>query len=370
MKITAGLGSIDEYIRFAEAGADEFFCGYVPYSWAKKYGTVMPLNRREVFCYNVQLGSYSELEILSAMIKKYRKPVHLTFNSLYYIPQQYPEIAEIIQNCMKLGFCSYIIADPALILYLRNHGTDCDIHLSGETGEINSRMVDVLQRQKLKRVIFHRKNTFEDMQSVIHAEQLAGGERAQTEFEAFILNEMCQFSGAFCNSLHCDEMGYLCRVPYHLENIAKKDRLCMYASDYNSSDFDKINECKSVNGERHSWQMSEVSDKESVEVEDILEDETWLKRYDDTGYLCGETGCGLCALYQLQKAGITHLKLVGRGNYTDFMEKDIRNLRRALDILNRNIKNLQQDQNNEKIFQQQIKQTIFPNGCSENCYYR
>lgn len=25
MKITAGLGSIDEYIRFAKAGADEFF---------------------------------------------------------------------------------------------------------------------------------------------------------------------------------------------------------------------------------------------------------------------------------------------------------------------------------------------------------
>lgn len=52
------------------------------------------------------------------------------------------------------------------------------------------------------------------------------------------------------------------------------------------------------------------------------------------------------------------------------VDQDIRNLRRALDILNRNIKNLQQDQNNEKIFQQQIKQTIFPNGCSENCYYR
>ena len=61
MKITAGLGSIDEYIRFAEAGADEFFCGYVPYSWAKKYGTVMALNRREVFCYNVArfVGAYA-----------------------------------------------------------------------------------------------------------------------------------------------------------------------------------------------------------------------------------------------------------------------------------------------------------------------
>lgn len=69
MKITVGLGSIDEYERFVQAGADEFFCGYVPFSWAEKYGTVMPLNRREVLCCNVQLGAYSELEILSRMVK-------------------------------------------------------------------------------------------------------------------------------------------------------------------------------------------------------------------------------------------------------------------------------------------------------------
>ena len=63
MKLTVGLGSVDEYIRFSEAGADEFFCGYVPYSWTQKYDTMMPLNRREVLCSNVQLGAFSELEI-------------------------------------------------------------------------------------------------------------------------------------------------------------------------------------------------------------------------------------------------------------------------------------------------------------------
>ena len=36
-------------------------------------------------------------------MKKYEKPVHLTFNSLYYIPEQYPEIAGIISQCMKIG---------------------------------------------------------------------------------------------------------------------------------------------------------------------------------------------------------------------------------------------------------------------------
>ena len=207
MKIVAGLGSIDEYIKFAEAGADEFFCGYVPYSWSQKYGTVLPLNRREVLCYNVQLGAFSELEILSGMMKKYEKPVHLTFNSLYYIPEQYPEIAGIISQCMKIGFHSYIIADPALMVYLRENGINCEIHLSGGCGEINSQMVASLAKMRLKRVIFHRKNTFEDMKAVVDKCGKKDGTEGVPEFEAFVLNEMCQFTGAFCNSLHCDEMG-------------------------------------------------------------------------------------------------------------------------------------------------------------------
>lgn len=318
MKIVAGMGSIDEYERFVEASADEFFCGYVPYSWSKKYGTIMPLNRREVLCYNVQLGAFSELEILSDMIKKYKKPVHLTFNSLYYLPEQYLEIADIIRQCMSLGFRSYIIADPALLVYLRENNVDCEIHLSGETGEVNSQMANFFAEFGLKRLIFHRKNTFQDMASVTEKCKKI------SEFEAFILNEQCQFTGAFCNSLHCDEMGYLCRVPYQIGTISREEA---------------ENATENL--------IAEVTETE--------------KNYDDTGYLCGETGCGLCALYQLQKAGITHLKLVGRGNYVDYMEKDIRNLRKALDIL--------ENAENEADFIHEMKKNIFSGGCSGNCYY-
>lgn len=35
MKIVAGFGSVDEYIPYVLAGADELFCGYVPYNWTK-----------------------------------------------------------------------------------------------------------------------------------------------------------------------------------------------------------------------------------------------------------------------------------------------------------------------------------------------
>ncbi len=346
MKIVAGFGSIDEYIPYVKAGADEFFCGYVPYSWTEKYGTLLPLNRREVLCSNVQLGAFSELEILAAMIKKYKKQVHLTFNSLYYIPEQYPELANIIIRCMSIGFQSFIIADPALFLYLRQQKINCDIHLSGETAEVNSEMLKSFEKRNPKRLIFHRKNSIEDMRSIISK---AG---QTTEFEAFALNEMCQFTGAFCNSLHCDEMCHLCLVPYELgqigECVSAENRLKTSALPVKLQE----NEMKNIGSAKN------------------------VDEPEDDSYLCGQTGCGLCALYQLEKAGVTHLKLVGRGNYTDYMERDIRNLRQALEIL-KDVLNMEKTGNipaglkGEETYISQMKKELFgPVGrCSGMCYY-
>ena len=325
MKIVAGLGSIDEYETFVKAGADEFFCGYVPFSWAEKYGVIHPLNRREVLFYNVQIGSMSELQILKKMVDYYGKPVELTFNSIYYTGEQYPVIAEIIIQCMAAGFENFIIADPALMLYLRQQKINCGIHLSGETAEVNRGMLEQMLPFGIRRVIFHRKNSLEDMQSCIKEADFPH------EYEAFILNELCHFSGAFCNSLHCDELTHLCRVPYELGNLHKKEE-------------------------------TDAAQKDVAETDRIQGKEGKGLPLDEDGYLTGSTGCGLCALYRMKQVGITHLKLVGRGNYTDFMEKDIRQLRKALDILEKS--------DNELQYQKKMKASLFPDGCSRNCYYR
>lgn len=325
MKIVAGLGSIDEYETFVKAGADEFFCGYVPFSWAEKYSVIHPLNRREVLFYNVQIGSMSELQILKKMVDYYGKPVKLTFNSIYYTGEQYPVIAEIITQCMAAGFENFIIADPTLMLYLRQQKINCGIHLSGETAEVNRGMLEQMLPFGIRRVIFHRKNSLEDMQSCIKEADFPH------EYEAFILNELCHFSGAFCNSLHCDELTHLCRVPYELGNLHKKEE-------------------------------TDAAQKDVAETDRIQGKEGKGLPLDEDGYLTGSTGCGLCALYRMKQVGITHLKLVGRGNYTDFMEKDIRQLRKALDILEKS--------DNELQYQRKMKASLFPDGCSQNCYYR
>ena len=351
MKIVAGLGSIDEYETFVKAGADELFCGYVPFSWAEKYGVFQPLNRREVLFYNVQIGSMSELMILKKMMDYYGKPVKLTFNSLSYTNEQYPLIAEIISQCMAAGFTDFIIADMALILYLRQQNIPCKIHVSGELSEVNRGMIEQLLPFGIKRIIFHRKNSLEDMRSCISYLTEKKQERVlawkdcctdeipdvPAEFEAFVLNELCHFSGAFCNSLHCDELTHLCRVPYELGNVREQPPV------------NRKNSKENILCAQNLLQVQEKNDEPSEEA------------FDADGYLTGSTGCGLCALYQLKQAGITHLKLVGRGNYTDFMEKDIRQLKKALQILD--------NVDNEQEFLFEMKKTLFPKGCSNRCYY-
>ena len=161
------------------------------------------------------------------------------------------------------------------------------------------------------------------MASMIAAGKTAGEKRSRTEFEAFVLNELCQFSGSFCNSLHCDELGHLCRVPYWLRPQKAEDP---------------------------GW-------KKRLEV---IRKEESVPETDD--YLCGAGGCGLCALYRLQKAGITHLKLVGRGNHSEDMKADIQNLHKSLTIL--------KTAGSEAEYCRQMKQQIFPGGCSRQCYYR
>lgn len=327
MKIVAGLGSIDEYIPYVKAGADELFCGYIPEKWALKYGMKSPLNRREVMYYNVQIGSESELLILSEMVKKYGVPVTITFNSLYYLPQQYSLIIDIIEQCVAMGFDSFIVADPALLYYMRNNAGigNIKIYLSGETAEVNHLMIEEFCKYGINRVIFHRKNSLEDMAQII-----ANMERRNRslEYEAFVLNEKCHFTGAFCNSLHCDELAHICRLPYKLGNL-------------------KTN-------------MTGCGNVKNMELDINESDESSEDSKND--YITGKSGCGLCALWKMHEMGVTHLKLVSRGNYVDDTINDIEQLKNALTILDNTL--------NEEEYMCNMKKMLFKDGrCSGNCYY-
>ncbi|MBO4367324.1 MAG: U32 family peptidase, partial [Clostridia bacterium] len=212
MKITAGLGSIDDYEAYVKAGADELFAGCVPAAWQKRFGLQTPFNRREVLCSNVQLGSQSELEILSDLITRYKAPVCITVNSPFYPPEEYGFITETMLSLADMGFDSFIIADPGLLLCLHEEGlaSRLRLYISGEAGEFNTPAVREYTRLGACRVIFHRKVPVEDMRHITTA---CGNGIA---YEAFAMNEKCHYNGAWCATLHTDDLPPMCRVPYIL----------------------------------------------------------------------------------------------------------------------------------------------------------
>ena len=105
------------------------------------------------------------------------------------------------------------------MLYVREEGLDCEIHVSGEVGEENSPMLAMIQKWTPKRIIFHRKVPIEDMKTMIQQGCMGS---AAMEYEAFVLNERCQFNGAYCQSLHCDELGHICQIPYELGSLERR----------------------------------------------------------------------------------------------------------------------------------------------------
>ena len=316
MKITVGLAGCKQYPLYAASGADEVFCGYVPESWTRRYGLSLPLNRRETRFFPVQLGGKNELRILKYMRQDLGVPVTLTFNALCYRPEQYEQIACIMEDCAEEGFDTFIVADPGLMVHLCGtplHGK-IRIHVSGEFGAMNRYGMEEVRRLGADRVIFHRRTGIGNMASMIRADREAHPD-APLETEVFVMNEMCHFTGAYCNSLHCDEMAHACHLPWRLAPL-----------------------------ERGAVPPPAASPGRDE------------NRYGTPGF----SGCGLCALPRLERAGVKVLKVVGRGADPEDMVRDITAVRKALTILNEQA---------EDGFENAMKEACFPDGCGGNCYY-
>lgn len=311
-KIVAGLGSLDAFDAYVDAGADELFAGFVPAEWLERCGVVLPLNRREVLLYPTQIASMADMRTLSRLSREAKVPVALTINAVFYAPEQYEAVRGLIEDMLDAGFSRFILADPALLLYLRRVGCRARIHLSGEIGAFSVPALSLLDGPDVSRVILHRGTGLDEMAKIARA--FPG-----RELEAFILNERCHYTGALCASLHADELPHLCRVSGELGGVYAAPP-CPSAP------------CRPSSGEHTPGAAADP---------DAL----------------GVGGCGLCAIPTLRRAGVTHLKLVGRGNRPERMVRDIRALKTALTLP-------------ASDFPNEMKRRLFPSGCPGTCYYR
>jgi len=323
MKILAPLSAVDNYEILNDVGADEFFCGFIPYEWLKKFCNLSAMNRRE-YMYTSNICFYDELSILRKKVDKYKAPVKITLNSLYYTDEQYKILIPIIKRIIDIGFDTFIIADLALIIYLREKGIKCNIHLSGEAAEINNLSMEFFSQFHIQRFIFHRKNSLDDMASCIKSNT-----KMNLEYEAFVLNELCTYSGAFCNSIHCEELENACSIPFQMSRVHSESRL-FHSVDRTFKLIQKMERNHIADGRKNQ-------------------------------HFFGSTGCGVCRLNRMKQIGVTNLKVVGRGKNIDLLKDDIILLRKMVDLTCNDLV--------DKEFTGLVKEKLLGNHCSNLCYY-
>ncbi len=275
--MTVGLGCADDLEDYVRAGADEVFCGYVSEEWMASFGVLRPLNRRESVWVNAQAGPITEMRILRERADRLRVPVAVALNAPVLSPEQLPLFARTAETLVGEGFDSLIVGTMSALLCLHERGLDrrCRIHVSGEFGEVNRGLLPLLWEMGARRLIFHRKAAFEDMRLLKAAMDRLG---TDMETEAFAMNELCHYTGAYCATLHGDLTVPMCRMP------------------------------RVPGGITH---------KKTPPAADLA---------------AGGTGCALCALRDLRESGVTVVKVVGRGAKKADMLQSISLLRDALDL--------------------------------------
>jgi collagenase-like PrtC family protease len=344
LKITAPFREKEEVLPLLKAGADELYCGYLPFEWEKAYTDLEFEQKRKSGCFT------SLKKIKDAVDLAHRKntPVYLALNGLY-VQKQYRLLLKVISQLDKVNLDGYIVADIGLLLALRGLGFNRQLHLSSLGTAFNSEAACFYRKLGVTRIVLERQVSLESMRVI--AQKNPG-----IEFEAFILNHLCANINGFCAFTH--HFGIDTRQKL-VASYGTKKQLIEAATVYDPDEFSVARSIKDACSAKFSISTFDLKKRKVARnIKPIF-----------CRHLLDGVECGACALYDLTKTNIKALKIVGRQLGVKDRLVSVRFIRSALDILNANAGISRQD------FVARVKalyrQAFGYNGrCrGNNCYY-
>ncbi len=336
MRITVPVGHPEEVEMLAAAGADEFFCGYVPPGWLERYGGAFWMNRRGPVAGN--LLQRDDLSLLAERSHARGIPVYVTFNAPYYTPEQQEFLLPLIGRLAgESGIDGVIVSDVGFLVELRRALPALPVHASSVMASLNPGMLDFLAGLGASRVIFPRSLGIEDL-SVLCA---AAAGRLETE--AFVLNEGCVFEEGYCMTTH-RSVGALCvqltEVPHRVLPLTRQAAARLGGDDRKAA--------REMMGAFRDWVWFQNGCGNSV---------------TDRGIPNGP--CGLCALAELVAAGVTSVKISGRSASAFRKMASLRMVRAVLD-------RVKGGASREDVAREAVALRKTPEFCNAGymCYYR
>jgi putative protease len=255
LQILAPCNSREEVEPLISAGADCLYGGCLPTAWQERFPGTVLLNQRTFA--SAQFSSLKELSDAVSAAREAGKGFALTLNAPFYMDDQLPMVMELVKAARQMGVSGLIVADPGLIRSLALEEAGTPVHLSTMGLAANSASVGFYRSLGVTRIILPR------MLSVSHIREIIT-HHPEMEYEAFLLVGKCPNVEGVCSFVHDDpERRWPCEWQYDTDDDEGGSAL------------------------RHYLDRVAGTDRRQA--------------------------CGLCALPLLAAAGVSTIKIVGRG---------------------------------------------------------
>lgn len=190
-----GSTTAETVAAFADAGANEFFFGFVPEAWWTRFGMEASPNRRHRA--KNQFLSRESLAPVLAAARQHGIPAMLTLNEHCLEESQQALFDDIVAVAMDLGAEGVVLSALELGSAFRERFPTLRLIASGDAPVYNSAAIRLAARQGFERITFSREIDVADMRVLT-----AAGAPLGLDFEAFLLGEWCVYNGALCLTCH------------------------------------------------------------------------------------------------------------------------------------------------------------------------
>lgn len=282
MSILVPFNNLAALNDFYDAGAREFYIGFVDEAWQQSFGAQADINRLSGFRSQANAYTFEELCALIPQVVDKGAQLYVPFNTGIYTAAQLTFIVEhYFEPLAQAGATGVILSGPELIARAKAAGlmavasTMCGIY--------NADIAQFYEQAGIDRIIFPRETTLAEMEKI-------RARVPRVSFEVFLMRNGCIFSDSHC--LGCHRSGH-----YSL--------------------------CRDLRAGVH-W--NEQLFGFSPEVDAVLEanNAEWNSLFAEA--------CGLCALWRLEQMGANAYKIVGRCDNAQEVAADIALVARNIEI--------------------------------------
>ncbi len=278
MNILSPVDRRKEVAVLLGAGADELYGGYVSPGWLEKYSLLGSSNQR--YFASAQVPDLRELESIVTDAHRLGARFYLALNAPSYLEEQYDDILAEAKRFVEMGVDAFIVSSLGLILRLKERLPGAKVHLSTLSTVFNSRSARFYTGLGVNRIVLPRELTVPEMAGIIKSNKVAS-------FDSFIMIGKCPNIEGFCSFTHnSPNLVWPCEERYRIDVIK--------------------------------------GDTKAGEI---------IKAQKGWSLVNRRQACGLCAVPRLKKAGVSALKLVGRGGPTEVKVAVTQAVRAVLDLV-------------------------------------